>query len=138
MLVPAVAAVLFSVSTTGTLPRPLLDPLFDPASAAAYAEELTALHPDRVPGTAEAESATRWYEVTISNLGLVTTTDSWTEDIPDLGPTRLSNVVTVVPGRSEEAIVVVAHRDNAGSSAHRHIKIDRDAPPLIRSVRYRT
>ena len=29
---------------------------------------------------------------------------------------ELRNVVTVVPGRSEETIVVVAHRDNAGPS----------------------
>ncbi|WP_410966378.1 M28 family peptidase, partial [Salmonella sp. SAL4449] len=37
------------------------------------------------------------------------------EDLADLGTVELRNVFTVVPGRSEETIVVVAHRDNAGT-----------------------
>ena len=37
------------------------------------------------------------------------------EDLADLGSVELTNVVTVVPGRSDETIVVVAHRDNAGA-----------------------
>ena len=41
--------------------------------------------------------------------------DVWTEELADLGTVELRNVVTVVPGRSEETIVVVAHRDNAGT-----------------------
>jgi hypothetical protein len=117
VVVPAIAALLFSVSTTGTLPRPTLDPLFDGASAASYAEQMTALHPSRVPGTREAQAATRWYEQTISGLGLTTTSDTWNESLADLGEVELTNVATVVPGRSEEAIVVVAHRDNAGAFA---------------------
>ena len=39
----------------------------------------------------------------------------WSEDLADLGRVTLRNVVTVVPGRSEETIVLVAHRDNAGA-----------------------
>ncbi len=114
VVVPALAALLFSVSTTGTLPPPPLEPIFDQASATSFAEQLTALHPSRVPGTTEAQEATRWYEETISGLGLQTTSESWTEDLADLGETELTNVVSVVPGRSDVAIVVVAHRDNAG------------------------
>jgi hypothetical protein len=117
VVVPALAALLFSVSTTGTLPRPTLDPLFDGTSAASFADQLTTLHPSRIPGTPEAQDATGWFEQTISSLGLATTSDTWTEELAELGEVELTNVVAVVPGRSEEAIVVVAHRDNAGAVA---------------------
>jgi hypothetical protein len=70
-----------------------------------------------VPGSVGAADATLWYRETISGLGLQTTEDVWTADLPDLGEVELHNVVTVVPGRAEEAIVLVAHRDNAGPSA---------------------
>ncbi len=112
---PAFLAFLFSVSTTGTLPRPTLEPLFDSSSAATLAAQLSLEHPSRVPGTADAEGAARWYADTISALGLATEEDVWSEDLPDLGEVELRNLVTVVPGRSEEAVVLVAHRDNAGA-----------------------
>ena len=115
VVAPAVLAFLFSISTTGTLPRTPLEPLFEADSAAAVYEQLSTVHPARVPGTVEAENATRWYSETISALGLVTEEDTWTENIADLGTVELRNVVTVVPGRAEEAIVLVAHRDNAGA-----------------------
>lgn len=115
VVAPALLALLFSVSETGTLQRPSLDPLFDGEAAGALATELSTLHPSRVPGTPEAELATRWYTETISGLGLTTEQDVWTAEIPDLGRVSLRNVVTVVPGRSQDATVVVAHRDNAGA-----------------------
>ncbi len=115
VVAPAVLALLFSVSTTGTLPRAPLDPLFEGASAAALYDQLSTVHPARVPGTVEAEGATRWYRETISGLGLATEEDVWSDELANLGRVELRNVVTVVPGRSEEAIVVVAHRDNAGA-----------------------
>lgn len=115
VVAPAVLALLFSISTTGTLPRTPLEPLFEAASAAEFYEQLSTVHPARVPGTVEAENATRWYSETISALGLTTEEDVWTEDLADLGTVALRNVVTVVPGRAAEAIVLVAHRDNAGA-----------------------
>jgi Peptidase family M28 len=117
VVAPALLAVLFSVSSTGPLPRPPLDPIFDAASAGTLATELSTLHPSRVPGSLGSENATRWYRETISGLGLQTTEDVWTADLPDLGEVPLRNVVTVVPGRTENTIVVVAHRDNAGVAA---------------------
>ena len=39
----------------------------------------------------------------------------WSADLADLGEVELRNIVSVVPGRSDETIVVVAHRDNAGA-----------------------
>ena len=72
-------------------------------------------YPSRVPGTEGAAEAARWYRETVGSLGLQTEEDVWTEDLADLGAVELRNVVTVVPGRSEQTIVLVAHRDNAGA-----------------------
>ena len=116
VVVPALLALLFSISATGTLPRSALEPLFNADAAAALYEQLSTEYPARVPGTLEAQGAAHWYRETISALGLTTEEDLWTEDLPDLGPVELRNVVTVVPGRSEETVVVVAHRDNAGAN----------------------
>src|SRR5262249_37779503 len=116
VVVPAVLAFLFSISTTGTLPRSSLEPLFDGDSAATLARSLSVEYPSRVPGSEGADQATRWYEQTVRALGLTTEDDPWSGDLADLGTVRLRNVVTVVPGRSDEAIVVVAHRDNAGTA----------------------
>lgn len=116
LTVPTLLAVLLSVATTGTLPRPQLEPVFDGAVAATFAVELSAEYPSRVPGTQEAANAARWYAETISSLGLEADEDVWSVELPDLGEVELRNVVTVIPGRSEEAIVVVAHRDNTGIS----------------------
>jgi hypothetical protein len=119
VVAPALLALLFSVSTPGTLPRPPLEPLFDGSAAAELAGRLSIEYPARVPGTPEAERASLWYQETISALGLSTEEDVWSEELPGLGDVELRNVVTVVPGQSEEAIVVVAHRDNAGTDQPR-------------------
>ena len=116
VVVPALLAFLFSISTTGTLPRSSLEPLFSGQNAASLARSLSVEYPSRVPGSEGASQATRWYEETIRGLGLDIEEDSWSEDLADLGTVELHNVVTVVPGRSDETIVVVAHRDNAGTA----------------------
>ncbi|MGH3065425.1 MAG: M28 family peptidase [Gaiellaceae bacterium] len=115
VVAPAFLALLFSIATTGTLPRTPLEPLFDPAAAAETHDRLSAVYPARVPGTIEAEGAARWYRETISALGLPAEDVTWTQDLPDLGSVELRNVVTVIPGRADETIVLVAHRDNAGA-----------------------
>lgn len=112
---PAVLALLFAVSTPGDLPPSPLEPLFDGQAAALLATTLSTEYPSRVPGMAESERAARWYHETIGALGLKTEDDTWDADLPDLGRVTLRNVVTVVPGRSEQTVVVIAHRDNAGS-----------------------
>jgi hypothetical protein len=116
LVLPALLALLFSISTTGVLPRPPLEPLFDGDAAADLAARLTTEYPDRIPGTVGGEGAARWYRETIAGLGLEVEEDVWTEDLSELGRVELRNVVAVVPGRSEEAIVLVAHRDNAGAN----------------------
>ena len=115
VVAPALLALLFSVSTPGTLPRPPIEPLFDEVAATAIATQLSADFPARVPGTDESAAAARWFEQTISAAGLRTETQAWLEVLPDLGRVELRNVVAVIPGRSPETIVVVAHRDNVGA-----------------------
>lgn len=115
VVAPALLALLFSLSPTGALPREPLDPLFDAESAATFAETLSVQFPSRVPGSDGARDAALWYRETISALGLPTEEDVWTEELADLGTVELRNVVTVVAGRSDESIVLVAHRDNAGT-----------------------
>jgi Peptidase family M28 len=47
-------------------------------------------------------------------IGLKPRNEDFEATIPGTGPTRLRNVLAVVPGRSPQTIVVTAHRDNAG------------------------
>ena len=116
IVVPPLLAVLFSVSATGTLPRPPLDPIFDEDTAATLSAELTSQFPSRVPGTPLAANAAVWFRESIAAVGLEVEEDVWTEDLPELGEVELRNIVAVVPGRSEETVLLVAHRDNAGVS----------------------
>jgi hypothetical protein len=115
VVAPALLAFLFSISPTGRLPPPPLEPLFDSSAAATLAAQLTTLYPSRIPGTLQDGDAARWYRETISAFGFATGEDVWQESLPDLGRVELRNLVTVVPGRSTGAIVVVAHRDNTGT-----------------------
>ena len=115
VVIPAFLAFLFSISTTNALQRSPLDPLFDAESAATFAGTLAADYPSRVPGSEGAAEAAVWYRETVAALGLRTEEDVWTADLADLGEVELRNIVSIVPGRSEQAIVVVAHRDNAGA-----------------------
>lgn len=117
LVAPALLALLFSISATGTLPRSPLEPLFDPAAASTLATQLSTEYPSRVPGTPEAVDAARWFEETIAAFGFATEADVWVEDLAELGEVELHNVIAVVPGRSREAVVLVAHRDNAGTDA---------------------
>jgi hypothetical protein len=114
VVAPALVALLVAVSSSNALPRSQLQPLFDGKAAAQVAQTLSAEYPSRVPGSNAAADAARWYSETMAALGISTTEDVWTENLPDLGRVTLRNVVSVVPGRSPDAIVLVAHRDNAG------------------------
>ena len=116
IVAPALLALLFSVTTTGVLPRPQLEPLFDAATATELATQLSTEFPSRVPGTVGAEDAARWFRETVAAFGFTVDEDDWREDVPGLGYVQLRNVVAVIPGRSPQTIIVVAHRDNAGAS----------------------
>lgn len=114
VVAPALAALLLASTSPGPLPRSQLTPVFDGKAAGELSRALSTEFPSRVPGSPGAIGAARWYRETMAGLGLPTEEDAWTEDLPDLGRVTLRNVVTLVRGRSPDAIVIVAHRDNAG------------------------
>jgi hypothetical protein len=113
----------FTVGRPNPLPAPTLPPTFSAAGAAQVAKTFAVDFRERTPGTENAAAA-----VTspggildlLSPFGLATHVEEFRATIPGLGPVLLRNVVAVVPGRSPQTIVVMAHRDNAGAfTVHR-------------------
>src|SRR5262245_37579275 len=93
VVAPAILAFLFSISTTGTLPRSSLEPLFNGADAGSYAQTLAAQYPSRVPGSVGAGGAARWYEEAIRGVGLGAEADTWFEYLADRGTGRAQDGV---------------------------------------------
>ena len=106
----------FAVSEPSTLPPPALPPAYDGASAFTLADELARRFPNRSPGSPGARNAAIWVRSHFAQRGLQVETAPFSAVVPGRGEVRLENVVAIVPGRSDQAIVVVAHRDNAGES----------------------
>src|SRR5262245_48957147 len=104
----------FAVKKVPTLPPPNLPPAFDTTAALDLADELAGSIPNRKPGTPGARRAADWVASKFELDGFTTTADRFTVDIPGMGPTKLENVVAIAPGRSPQAIVLMAHRDNTG------------------------
>jgi hypothetical protein len=104
----------FTVSRPEQLPPPSLPPSFDQQAAVETARELALQFPDRSPGAATAKQASDWVADRLRSYGFRVQRDRFSADIPGLGQQPLENVYAVVPGRSGEALVVVAHRDNVG------------------------
>ena len=104
------------IGSATPLPRPALPPTFDRDVAVDLTRQLATEHPNRAPGTAEAERATSWVAERLRAVGLRAERSPFTAQIPGRGEVRLVNLVARVPGRSPEAVVVMAHRDNTGVS----------------------
>ena len=104
----------FSVSRPQPLPASLVPPSFDRDSAHQLANELAGLYPDRFPGSGGARAARKWLADELASYGFRPRSDRFRVVIPGHGRATLENVVAVVPGRSHDAIVVMAHRDNDG------------------------
>ena len=105
----------FSVARPQPLPAPSLPPAFDGTTATGQAEELARLHPDRQPGTKGDAAAARWLEGKFALYGFRPTRERFSEEVPGRGRVALENVSFVARGRSPDAIVVLAHRDNTGA-----------------------
>jgi hypothetical protein len=105
----------FSITRPGTLPAPLLPPNFDGEATATLAADFAKLYPDRVPGSAGALGAARWFRDALRPYGLPVAGDSWSGTAPGLGRVRLQNLWAVAAGQSSDAIVVMAHRDDTGA-----------------------
>lgn len=116
LLVPvALVVAAFALSKPPTLPAPALPPAYDGASAFRLAAELARRFPDRSPGGQGARNASAWVSSHFSQLGLEVVPDRFEADVPGRGRLSFENVAAVSLGRSRQAIVVLAHRDNIGA-----------------------
>ncbi|MER3411196.1 MAG: hypothetical protein C4305_01900 [Thermoleophilia bacterium] len=117
---PAALAVLllaFTTSRPQPLPPPSLPPTFDANRAATLARELASTYPDRPPGSPADLGAASWLAEELRALGLKVEIDTFSATIPGRGRAQLRNVMAVVPGRSTQTIVVLAHRDSTAGTA---------------------
>jgi len=113
--IPLLAAA-FSVSHPVPLRPPRLPPDFDSVTARQFAEQLAERYPNRSPGSDKAAEAAAWVARQLSQYGFRTEADRFHAKIPGRGSVQLENLLAFRQGRSTQAIVVVAHRDNSGSS----------------------
>src|SRR5215218_1429053 len=105
----------FSVTRATPLAAPELPPTFDGGAARLLADDLAGRFPERAPGARHARAAARWVADRFRVYGFRPQRQRFQADVPGLGRRTLSNVFAVVSGRSDSTIVVVAHRDDAGS-----------------------
>jgi hypothetical protein len=103
----------FSITRPAPLSAPTLPPSFDGPATRALAVDLAGI-PARPPGSAGALAAANWFREQVAPYGLPISADTWQQDVPGLGRVRLQNLWAVARGRSADAIVVMAHRDNTG------------------------
>lgn len=115
-VVVALLVAAFTVGRPDPLPEPKLDPSFDEASAVQFASDFARLNPNRTPGSPGAAGASHWVTERLSDYGLKAHRQAFRVQIAGLGERELVNLIAIVPGRSPEAIVVLAHRDNLGIS----------------------
>jgi hypothetical protein len=106
----------FTVYRPALLGPPALEPQFDGVAATATAARFADQFPVRVPGTEGSREATSWVESQLRGFGLETKIDRFHAKIPGRGSVQLENVLAVREGRSNQIIVVLAHRDNTGAS----------------------
>jgi hypothetical protein len=120
VLVPLLVAA-FSVGRPISLQQPRLPPSFDRTTAMQFATELARNEPDRSPGSPSAEDATNRVARQLVEYGFTVERQEFSAEIPGLGRQPLVNLIAVAPARgegiirSQQTIVVMAHRDNLGN-----------------------
>jgi hypothetical protein len=110
--VPLLVAAL-SVARPDPLPPPALPPTFDAEAAHTLAVDLARGRPNRTPGSL---GAVDWVAERFRVYGFKPKLERFDVDIPGLGRRQLTNVSATAVGRTRRAIVVLAHRDNLGTS----------------------
>jgi hypothetical protein len=106
----------FTVYRPDPLREPELQPQFDGAAATQAAEGFANDFPIRTPGSPTAHDATNWVAEQLREFGLDTEIDRFHAKIAGRGEVELENVHAIREGRSNQIIVVAAHRDNSGAS----------------------
>jgi Peptidase family M28 len=113
----------FSLGTPVALQEPRLPPSFDGTTALQFAREFTHQHADRRPGTSPSLGATEWVAGRLRDYKFTVERQQFTAEVPGSGRQRFVNLVATAPlrpqediVRSQQTIVVTAHRDNLGLS----------------------
>jgi hypothetical protein len=113
----------FSLGQPVALQQPRLPPSFDRNTAVQFAQEFARLSPDRRPGSSGAADATASVANTLRTYKFTVERQEFTAEVPGLGRQRFVNLVATAPlrpgqpvVRSQQVIVVMAHRDNLGGS----------------------
>ncbi len=105
----------FSVVRPQALPPPTLPATFDVSVAEQLSRELAREYPDRSPGSPGGLGAATWVSQQFELYGFEPPrVERFSAEVPGLGDVELQNLVTVVDGASDQAIVITAHRDNSG------------------------
>src|SRR5919109_197200 len=121
VLVPALVAA-FSVGRPVALQQPRLPPSFDGTTASQFAATFARTFPDRSPGSPGGAKAAAWVAARLRDYDFTVERHEFTADVPGLGTRRLANLVAIPPpsgrgvARSQQTIIVMAHRDNYGTS----------------------
>src|SRR5436305_6293162 len=102
----------FSVARPTPLPRAFL-PAFDGKATKQLATELVHDYPNRFPGSLGAAD---WFREQLKAYGLPVRTEHFSAVIPGHGRVHMQNLFAEAIGRSPGTIVVMAHRDNDGTS----------------------
>src|SRR5437764_14419385 len=105
----------FSVVRPAPLPPPEQLSALEGPPLASLVQDLVQYQSNRYPGTAGATSAANWFRDQLRPYGLQLRTERFSATVPRIGRLQLQNLLAVAPGRSPQTIVVMAHRDNAGT-----------------------
>jgi Peptidase family M28 len=106
----------FTVARPDELPPSSFPPSFDQQAAVEATRELALQYPIRPPGGQDSVGAANWVAERFRSYGFGVQRDRFEATIPGQGRVPLQNVYAVAPGRSNETLVVMAHRDNVGIS----------------------
>ena len=101
----------FTVTRPAALPPPDLPPAFDTTGAVQLAKDLAG-YPNRSPKSPGAAGAAAWFVDQLRPYGFVVRSNRFEATVAGRGRLPFENLVAIAPGRSETAILLVAHRDN--------------------------
>jgi hypothetical protein len=116
----ALVLLLVSVQTPpGLTQQPTAPPAFNGAAAAGAARSLDTAYPSRAPGSAGDRAGARIVQTLLSAAagGHEARLDRFAAPGADGAVVQMTNVVLTLPGTSRDAIVFLAHHDNAAPAA---------------------